>query len=969
MPRNQSSQRYVQFIMTFTAGLWLMAASALAQTHSGNIFGTVKDASGAVLPGVTVTVSGIGAPQTFVTDSKGQFRFLQLPPGSYQVQAELEGFSKVRRAADVTVGNNTEVDIDLRPSATETITVSAASPVVDRLQVTSGANIEQVELQKVPTARDPWVFLQSVPSVLVDRANVGGNKSGSQSYFVAKGVERNQAVWNINGVETQDMTSANGSGGVGFYLDFDSLQEFGVVTGSTDPSVSTPGVQLNLVTKRGENVLKGSGRYFWTGKAVQADATLPAETKLYGLTGGNSVNRITEQGVELGGPIVRDRLWLWGAYSENPIDVSVSSFGNDFQRTKLTNWNGKLNAQIIPSNAAMATYTYNNKTVLHRDIGVGRPVETSVNQSGPGWLWSAEDTQTFSPTLYLTGRLSRIHNGYVKFPVGGLDTQVVYNDLGPTGSYKFFEQKTPSRSATVEGSKFFNARNMTHELKFGFDYRKTPVSSSSFWPAGGVIIRNDFGEVEITRPANPNYQTNYGDLYLGDTVTAGNLVVTGGLRYDRQRGKNNPTSTTANPLFPQILPGGTFAGDTRWLQWTSVSPRLGATYAFGPNKKTVAKASYARYADQLGAGAIGPQNPFYYIGVLWYYWDDLNHNGKFELNEKTDFDIAQHVNPANLGAGEVSTGRLDYGMKAPRTNEYTLGVEQEIGSQFAVGANYTYRKRTNILWTVYEKHQGQGDLYTPADYVRVSGTFASINGTLPNGQAYSIPNYRLGPGVIRPLFTVTTNRPDYYVDYHGLELTATKRMQNRWMMRANVTLSDWNQHLQSDAAIENGDPTPLRSGSSCGTCLGSTTYASNGGEDGYINSRWSAALNTVVDVSHGFFASAAVVGREGYIIPYWFRRDNGDGWGRKTILVDDFDAHRLANLFQLDLGVKKDFRLVRGVGMELSADLFNATNRRTVLWRDYRLYTANGADLTTGSNQIREIQSPRIWRFGARVNF
>ena len=970
MHRKQSGQRYVQWIMSFTAGLWLFAASALGQTHSGNIFGTVKDASGAVLPGVTVTVTGIGAPQTFVTDSKGQFRFLQLPPGSYQVQADLEGFSKVRRAADVTVGNNTEVDLDLRPSATETITVSAASPVVDRLQVASGANIEEVELQKVPSARDPWVFIQSVPSVLVDRVNVGGDKSGSQSYFVSKGVERNQAVWNINGVQTQDMTSANGSGGVGFYLDFESLKEFGVVTGSTDPSVRTPGVQMNLVTKRGENDFKGSARYLWTGKSVQADASVPAEGKLYGLQSVNSINRITETGAEAGGPIIRDRLWLWGAYSENPINVNVSAFTPDFQRTKLTNWNSKVNLQIVPSNAAMATYTYNNKTVLHRALSATRPVATSVNQSGPGWMYSAEDTQNFSSTLYLTGRVSRIHNGYQTTPVGGLDTQTVYDENGiPQNSYKFFFQKTPSSSEQIEGAKFFNAGKLTHELKFGFGYRKTPVSSGSFWPGGGVILRNDFGEVEITRPANPNYVSNYGDLYVGDTVTMGNFVVTGGLRYDRQRAKNNPTTVAANPTFPQILPGGSYAGDTRWLQWTNVSPRLGVTYALGTNKKTVAKASYARYADQLGAGAIGPQNPFYYIGVLWYYWDDLNGNGKFELNEKTDFDIAQHVNPANLGAGEVSTDRIDYGMKAPRTNEYTLGLEQEIGSQFAVGANYTYRKRTNLLWTVYEKHQGQGDLYTPADYVQVTGAFANITGTLPNGQGYSVPNYRLAPGVVRPLFTVTTNRPDYFVDYHGLELTATKRMQNHWMMRGNVTLNDWKQHVGSVAGVENGDPTLLLSGSSCGTCLGSTAYASNGGADGYINSRWSAALNSVVDLPRGFSVSGAFVAREGYIIPYWFRRNNSDGFGNKEILANGFDTQRLSNLYQLDLGAKKDFRLMAGVNFQLSADLFNVTNSHTVLWRDYRLYQLNGADLTNGSNQIRDIQSPRIWRFGARVSF
>lgn len=976
MHRYTTSQRYVQLIMTFTAGLWLFAVAALAQTNSGNIFGTVKDKSGSVLPGVTVTVTGVGAPQTFVTDKQGQYRFLQLSVGRYVVEAELEGFSKVRRGADVAVGINTEVDLVLSPSVTETITVTAASPVIDRRQVTTGANIEQVELLKVPSARDPWVVLQSVPSVLVDRVNVGGNKSGQQSYFVSKGVERNQAVWNINGVQTEDMSGANGSAGVGFYLDFDSFQEFGVITGSTDPSVRTPGVQMNLVTKRGTNDMKGSARYFWTGKAVQADATLPAETKIYGLTAGNSINRITEQGAEFGGPIIRDRLWLWGAYSENPINIATASFSTastpaTFQRTKLTNWNAKVNGQITPANQAILSYTYNDKTVLHRSIGPDRPVETSVNQSGPGWVWSIEDTHTFSSSLYLTGRASTIENGYKLDPVGGMDTQVVYDATfaRPHNSYRWFNQDLDQKSWRLEGSKFFSAGQMNHELKFGFGYRKAPVSSQSGWPGGGLIYRDDFGEVEITRDANPNYGSNYGDLYVGDTLTMGNLVVTGGFRYDRQRAKNNPTTVAANPLFPALLPGGTFAGDEKWLEWKNVSPRLGFTYALGTDRKTIAKASYSRYADQLGAGAVGPQNPFYYIGVLWYYWEDTNKNGKFDLTDSREFDIAQHVDPANLGGGVVSTSRLDYGMKAPKTDEIVFGVEREIMPAFAVGVNYTHRKRTNLLTTIFEKHRGQGDFYTSADFVQVTGSAANITGTLPNGQSYSVPNYRLIAGTIRPVYSVVTNRPDYNVSYNGLELNATKRMQNRWMMRANVTISDWKQHVGA-AGATNGDPTRLLAGSSCSTCLGSSTYASNGGADGYINSKWSGALNTVVELPYTVSLSAALVGRQGYIIPYWRRQSNPDGFGNKNILVSPkFDSTRLDNLYQLDLGVKKDLKLMGNFGLQLSADLFNVTNSRTVLWRDYRLYTANGTDLKAGSNQIKEIQSPRIWRFGARVSF
>jgi len=89
MQLHTSSQRYVRLIMTFTAGLCMLAAAALAQENSGNIFGKVVDKSGASLPGVTVTLTGQAAPETFVTDSQGQFRFLKLSPGKYNLHAEL----------------------------------------------------------------------------------------------------------------------------------------------------------------------------------------------------------------------------------------------------------------------------------------------------------------------------------------------------------------------------------------------------------------------------------------------------------------------------------------------------------------------------------------------------------------------------------------------------------------------------------------------------------------------------------------------------------------------------------------------------------------------------------------------------------------------------------------------------------------------------------------------------------------
>jgi carboxypeptidase family protein len=967
MTRFRTARQYVRLIMTFTAGLWI-AAAAFGQASSGNIYGTARERGGAVLPGVTITLTGVGAPHTFVTDSQGQFRFLSLSPGTYVVEGELSGFAKARRSADVAVGVNTDVDLVMTPSSSETITVTAASPVIDRRQVTSGASIDQIELKEVPSARDPWVVLQSVPGVLVDRVNIGGNKSGQQSYFVGKGVERNQTVWNLDGISSTDM-SGNG-GAAGFYLDFDSFQEFKVTTGSADPSIQTPGVQLDMVTKRGTNDLKGSGRYFWTGHQLQTTPSVPAEGKLYDLNVVNSIDQISEAGFEAGGPIINDRLWIWGAYARNPISTVVSGASTDYQKTDLWNYNAKINGQITPQNAAYAAYMYSNKTVDHRGLSSTRPVETSYKQTGPGWQYTAEDTHTFTPSLYVTGRFGAIVNGYHLDPVGGRNTQMYYDEDGiPHGSYYTFDQSMPQRQARLEGSKFLTTGTVNHELKFGLGYRRTPITSSSAVPGDQTYIDNSFGEVVITRNASPNYTSNYRHFYAGDTITAGNLTVTPGLRYDVQRAKNNPSSVAANSVFPDLLPAVNFAGDTRWLEWKSVSPRLGVNYALGTNLRTIAHASYSRYTDQIGAGAVGSNNPFYTIQYLYYYFDDLNGNGNAERNEFTDFDIARHVDPNNPGS-PFSTGRVDYGMKPPKTDEYTLGIDREIGAAFAVGINGTYRKRTDTIWTAWEKTRGAGDFYTADDYVQST----PITGTLPNGQSYSVPFYKLKSSAPRPIYTVSTNRPDYYETYKGLELTATKRMQNHFMLRGSLTLTDWKQHLGAGSIW---DPTPLlnssssgsSSASSCNTCPGATTLASSGGANGFINSRWATSVNGVVELPFHSTFGFAFTGREGYIIPYFRRVNNSNGFGNKRVLVSGFDQFRLPNLYDLDLRIAKNFSIMRGAGLELSADMFNTLNKQTVLWRDYRLYTATGTDLSAGSNDIQELQSPRIVRVGMRLTF
>ena len=322
----------------------LFSFNAFAQIQSGNIYGHVQAKDGSVLPGVTVTLSGIGAPQTFITDGTGTFRFINLSPGLYQVKAELAGYgTATRQGIQVSIGTNADVTLTLNPSVAESITVTAEAPLLDVRKAGTGATVTKVELEKVPTGRDPWVILQQAPGVLMDRINVGGSESGQQSGYVGKGATGDQSTWNVDGVNITDVGALGSSP---TYYDFDSFEEMQVTTGGTDPRI--------MVTKRGTNDFRGSGRYLNTNNSLQSDPNIPSEAKSY-LSAVNQIDNIDDYGLELGGPIIRDKLWLWGAYSKQQIDLltaTVLSSGNRFvDSTKLENENFKLNAQPFASNS------------------------------------------------------------------------------------------------------------------------------------------------------------------------------------------------------------------------------------------------------------------------------------------------------------------------------------------------------------------------------------------------------------------------------------------------------------------------------------------------------------------------------------------------------------------------------------------------------------------------------------------
>jgi len=375
--------RYSAVILAVVCTL-LFAVSGFAQFQTGNIYGKVQAKDGSVLPGVTVTLTGVAATQMTVTDAQGNYRFLNLSPGTYSLKAELAGYGTATRTGiGVRVGANSDVTLTLNPSVSESITVTAEAPLLDTRKAGTGVNVTKVELEKVPQSRDPWTVLESSPGVQVDRINVGGSQSGQQSVYVGKGTTSDQNTWNVDGVNITDMGA---TGSTPTYFDFDAFEEMQVTTSGTDPRVATPGVQLNMVTKRGTNDLKGSGRYFYTPGSYQSANSVPTEAKSY-LQSTNRINFVRDYGAEIGGPIWRDHLWGWVARGDQKISTQTStlvgSLPGSLDNIILRNTNAKLNAQLLSNNSAVGFYSLGDKVRNARGLSATVLFAASWKQTGP----------------------------------------------------------------------------------------------------------------------------------------------------------------------------------------------------------------------------------------------------------------------------------------------------------------------------------------------------------------------------------------------------------------------------------------------------------------------------------------------------------------------------------------------------------------------------------------------------------
>jgi Carboxypeptidase regulatory-like domain len=967
-----------------------MYAQAIRATQ-GNIYGKVTDESGAVLPGVTVTLAGVGAARTVTTGAGGEFRFISIDPGAYTLKTELAGFATVNREnVTVSTGSNTDITIAMKiSSVAATVTVTGEVPLLDPRKERTGSNFSSEQLKAIPTSRDPWGMLQLSASVLTDHVITGANQNGQQSVFIGKGTNFGNNAWNIDGIAITDLAAVGASP---TYWDFGAFQEMQFATGGPDPSITAPGVTLNMITKRGTNNPHGSARIFYTPNQTEAYNINP-EAADEGVVQNRIVN-IQDYGVEVGGPAWKDYIWLWGAFGYTDVKTTTATsvtppatrqnVGNR-DDTQLTDYNVKVNGQPIPSNSMTLFYFRGDKTKQGRGTSTRRPQETGWNQSGPSHFEKIDDSQVFSSNFFFSAAYSYQTTPFNLDPLGG--DRTVYRDASQVwhNSYIVDHNNRPQHQVQGTGSFFFNTGSMGHEIKFGGTYVKFEQNHSRYWPGNGT-----YGDLRIIADHDPAYpytanitradfdgqQITALGYFLGDTLTWGPLTLNLGVRYDSGYGNNLASTAPANPAFPDLLgpleyPGG--GSDFRSARW---EPRIGVTYALGSQRTTLLKASYSQFADQLGTSIVAVNNPLGAVARAQYQWNDANGD---HLITRDELCLTCPVNPIgydpNNPNASFSPNQIDPNLEAPLTDEVIGGIEHQILPELVAGVSYTYRKRHDFTWQCPIALDNSAACISNSDYaLSNSGVTGYDNQGNPwvADPLYWVPNipasYSYG--------VFETNRADYNTTYNGVEFQLNKRLSNKWMASANFTWSDWKSNI-SNVATGCIDPTN-QTGSFVGTFQGAQGVADSCGNGhiaydyngvSWINASWAFSVTGLYQLPWDFSISGSVFGHEGYPIPYYNVEDPGDGLGQRTVAAGLPDAHRLKNVYEFDLSVQKVIPIAGTAEITLSINMFNVLNSNTILFRQSDT-TWQGDDPPTGTaGSIDRVQNPRVLQFGARVSF
>jgi hypothetical protein len=713
-------------LFSMLAAVVLVPSLAAAQA---SITGIVRDSSSGVLPGVTVEATSSALTErvrSAVTDGGGQYRIIDLVPGTYTVTFELPGFNRVVREGVQVAGSAVfTIGAEMRVGGVEeTITVTGETPVVDVQSVKRETVFSQDIIAAIPATRAVGSLLNAMPGLTVD--NNGLAATPTMTFFSARGGQTNEGRMTVNGMTVA--AAFNGGGVSSYILDSVNVEEVSVVVSGGLGETDIGGPVMNLVPRAGGNTLRGQAFYNTAGDWSRGN-NLNDELRAVGIRETPGIIKSYDTSVSVGGPILRDRLWVFGSYRKLDTSTAVEGIVANANAFDASRWDWR------PDNATTARQVQGREMFIGRVTAqAGAKHRLSFNheyqlrcEGSPltlagegchtrGADWIASGTALTSPesatnyfdfpyymtqalwTAPMTSKLL-LEAGYTRFSyyhAGGP------GQLPPDG---IFDIGVTEQSAAVNP-----ATGLQYAPRANYVYRALSQYASNYgnpnnWRASAAYVtgahsmkvgyQGAFLRADTETLRNPtllNYQFNQGvpnrftmalpwqtadrtsgaSLYIQDAWTQGRLTLQGALRWDRAWSWSpveHNGSTAVTRLNPSLI---TFERTASVNAYSDITPRFGAAFDVFGNGKTAVKFNMGHYLDAAtNDSAYTRNNPANLIvRTLNRNWSDTNGNKVVDCDL---LNFAAQTTPdtcAVVGGNDLNFGKA--GTNLTRVNPATL---------------------------------------------------------------------------------------------------------------------------------------------------------------------------------------------------------------------------------------------------------------------------------------------------------
>jgi len=1005
------------------AVLLVALAPTVALAQSTGIAGVVKDTSGAVLPGVTVEASSpalIERVRTVTTDSQGQYKILDLRPGTYVVTFTLTGFSAVKRdGIELLAQFTATVNAEMRVGAVEeTITVSGASPIVDTQNVIKHTVIEKETIDAMPTSKNWSTIGVMTIGVSSNQSDVGGSAGEHQNQLKAHGGSFNDRLVQLDGLMIANMACNYSC--VGISTNDASTQELSYEFGAISAETSGGGVRVNIIPKEGGNRYSGSLFGNYANHSLQANNVTEA-LKAQGVLTADSIRRIDDFSGAFGGPLMKDKLWFWSAhrfwgyeqvrtntfYEKTPgdliFDPDPSKPGTETQKNQSNDL--RLTWQISAKNKISAYYNIAPRQTEHWTLGSTIQPDAAQLQNLP---LNHFETVTFRSTIS-TKLLAEAAGGNLSetwtrepsndsltskgYPVTDLDTGINFRAYSATFSRNFTSLRSYRGSLSyVPGSQ---------AIKVGFTLQQGPAVTDVYTSYDTSLQVRSGKPAQVTVRTTP-YTTREDlvadlGLYLQDTWTIKRVTANLGVRWDYLN----------NKVEAQDAPGGTWIGPRHYdglsnvPNYKDISPRLGVAYDVFGNGKTAAKATLSKYMATSTVGTARLLNPINTsVNTATRSWTDRNVLGQDCYGTGANLPTTQsgcdnipevsELGPLASTFGQINTAttydpETISGWGKRRMNwEFSTGITQELMSRVSAEIAFDRRAQGNFTTTDNLK-------LTPDDYDTYCITVPS-DSRLPNAgtQLCGLPELKaakFGPAFAdKNVVTFVDKLGGKQTEvFTGVDISVNARLGNNLFVTGGVASGN-TKFNYCDGFVDNPKtgfgleatavlpPAASSTGTVITYCNYDTSWLTQAKATGSYSLPWQGIqVGAVMQNLPGQMILANWNIGSADALPSLGRALNG-GTARTVPLIKPGTMYTPRRT-QVDLRLSKNFRMAGTKRLQVMADIFNLTNSNAAVGA-----TSNAGEPPAAINTTFAPNNPawlrplnilqaRYLKFGAQFNF